>query len=105
MDWHELAKMKITELREMAKEKTSLSGVTGLHKDQLVEALAKELGIDKPHKVAHGEEKTKLKAAIRALKAERDQAISSKNAETLRRTRVKIHRVKRQLRRMAETKV
>jgi hypothetical protein len=102
MDWHELEKMKVTELREMAKEKTEITGVIGLRKDQLVEALAKAMGIEKPHKVAHGEEKSKIKVQIRAVKKARDEAMAAKDAETLRRTRVKIHRLKRQLRRMAE---
>ena len=57
MDWHTLEKKKVTELRDMAKEKTSLQGVSGMSKDQLVEELAKVLGIAKPHKVAEGQKK------------------------------------------------
>jgi hypothetical protein len=104
MDWHELEKMKVTDLRELAKEKTEITGVIGLRKDQLVEALAKAMGIEKPHKVAHGEQKTVIKVQIRALKKQRDEAMVAKDAESLRRTRVRIHRLKRELRRMAEVK-
>jgi protein-arginine kinase activator protein McsA len=101
MDWHELEKMKVTDLREMAKEKLGLEGVTALHKDQLVEALAKEMGIVKPHKVAVGGEKTKIKQEIRALKAQRAEALNNHDHDALHQTRHEIHKLKRKLRRMA----
>ena len=102
MDWHELEKMKVTELREMAKEKTDLEGVSGMHKEDLVEALAKVLGIEKPHKVVHGAEKTKIKQQIRALKKKRDEALANKDRETLHATRREIHVLRRRLHRMAQ---
>jgi hypothetical protein len=102
MDWHELEKMKVTDLRELAKEKTQLTGVSGLHKADLVEALANELGIDKPHKVAQGAEKTKLKQKIRALKVQRDEAAAGKDTEAFRASRQEIHKLRRHLRRMAK---
>ena len=72
MDWHDLMKMKVTDLRELAKEKTQLEGVSGLNKDDLVEALAGALGIPKPHKVIEqGKGKRRIKAELRALKTER----------------------------------
>lgn len=101
MDWHALEKMKVTELREMAKEKLSLEGTSGMHKEQLVEALAKSMGIEKPHKVATGAEKTQVKQRIRALKAERAQAGVAHDAAKLAKTRHEIHRLKRKLRRMS----
>ena len=101
MDWHELEKKKVTELREMAKDKLGLEGTTGMHKPQLVEALAKAMGIDKPHKVAAGEGKTRIKQQIRALKAKRAEAEGKLDAAGLASIRMEIHKQKRKLRRMA----
>ncbi len=101
MDWHELEKKKVTELREMAKEHTQLTGVSGMNKEHLVEALAHAMGIEKPHKVVHSAQKTKIKQEIRALKAERQDAIAKRDKATMESTREKIHRLRRKLRRMA----
>jgi hypothetical protein len=101
MDWHELEKKKVTELREMAKEKLELTGTSGMHKADLVEALAQAMGIEKPHKVAHGKGKTAIKQQIRALKAQRDEAMGKHDAATLQSARHEIHKLRRKLRRMA----
>jgi hypothetical protein len=101
MDWHELEKMKVTDLREMAKEKLNLTGVTGLNKAALVETIAKEMGIDKPHKVAEGEGKTQIKQKIRTLKAKRDEARDRRDKTALYEARHEIHKLRRRLRKMA----
>jgi hypothetical protein len=101
MDWHELEKMKVTDLREMAKEKLEIKGVTALHKDELVEKLAHALGIERPHKVAVGGEKTKIKQQIRALKAQRVDALAAHDKDALHEARHEIHKLKRKLRKMA----
>jgi hypothetical protein len=101
MDWHELEKMKVTDLREMAKEKLELEGTSGLHKDELVEKLAGALGIARPHKVAQGTGKTEIKQKIRALKLKRSEALLSHDHDTLHTTRHEIHKLKRKLRKMA----
>jgi len=102
MDWHELEKMKVTDLREMAKEKLGIEGTSGMHKDQLVEALAKDMGIAKPHKVAQGGvEKTKIKQQIRALKEKRSEALLAHDHAALHTIRHEIHKQKRKLRKMA----
>jgi len=101
VDWHDLHKMKVSDLREMAKEKAGLEGVSALHKEQLVEKLAEALGIPKPHKVVETDGKTEIKRRIRELKAERDQVLAGKNPERLRELRRRIHAEKRKLHRMA----
>jgi len=58
MDWHELEKTKVAQLREMAKERLGLEGTIGMTKEQLVEALAKALNIEKPHKIVHGAQRS-----------------------------------------------
>jgi hypothetical protein len=101
MDWHDLHKMKVTDLRTMAKEQTQLEGVTGMHKEELVEKLAAALGIPKPHKVVEAEGKGALKKRIRQLKLERDGAIEAHDPLRLRRVRNEMHGLKRRLRRLA----
>ena len=101
MDWHALEKMKVTDLRELAKEKLNLEGVSALHKADLVERIAQGLGIEKPHKVAMGGEKTKIKQQIRKLKVQRDEAIGRHDKAATHATRVEIHKLRRKLRRMA----
>jgi len=102
MEWHELEKMKVDALRELAKEQTDLEGVTGLRKDDLVEAVAKKLGIAKPHKVIEsGLGKRKIKARIRELKVARQAAIDGKDAAALRKARREMHGLKRKLRALA----
>ena len=85
MDWHELEKMRVADLREMAKEKTELEGVSALHKDELVAKLAEALGIPRPHKVVEGGGKLELKQKIRELKAERQKAIDARDSAQLKR--------------------
>jgi hypothetical protein len=101
VDWHDLHKMKVSDLRELAKDKAGLEGVSGLHKEQLVEKLAEAMGIPRPHKVVEQAGKTAIKQRIRALKAERDAAIEAGDRERLRRARRQIHVEKHKLHRMA----
>jgi hypothetical protein len=98
MDYHELRKLTVAKLREMATEYPDVVGAVGMHKDELVELLCGKLGIAMPHKVAVGEEKAKIKALARALKKERDAAIAAKDAKKLADVRRKLHRMRRRLR-------
>ena len=45
MDLNELQRMTTPKLRDLAKESTELQGVGGMHKDDLVKAIAKAKGI------------------------------------------------------------
>jgi hypothetical protein len=101
MDWHELQKKKVDELREMAKDKADVTGASGMSKDQLVEVVAESLGIEKPHLVAEGIDKQSIKKKIRTLKAEVAEAIQAKDREAIRRKRRQIHRLKRRIHRAA----
>lgn len=98
MDWHELEKKKVTELRELAKDKAGVEGTHGYRKEQLVEFVARALGIEKPHLVAEGINKTEIKAKIRALKADVASALETKDRATAKRKRRQIHRLKRRIR-------
>jgi hypothetical protein len=101
MDWHELEKKKVTELREMAKEEAGVEGTTGLSKDQLVATLAKALGIERPHLVASGINKSDIKKKIKTLRVEVKQALEAKDRQLVRKKRRQIHRLKRRIHRAA----
>jgi hypothetical protein len=101
MDWHELEKKKVDELREMAVEKAGVTGATGLHKDQLVEIVAEALGIEKPHLVVEGIDKTAIKRKIKVLKLELAEARENKDAKLAKAKRRHIHRLKRRIHKAA----
>ena len=102
MDFHELQKTRVADLRDMMKEHLpEVQGVIGLKKDELVDALADKLGIEKPHKhVAAGLGKRAIKAEIRDLKIKRQTALEARDSAELKKYRRQIHRRKRRLRRM-----
>lgn len=100
MEYHELEKTKVTELREMAHAQ-GISDATGRSKEELVDLLATKLGIEKPHVVIVGLDKSKVKQRIRALKKERDEALANKDHERLHALRRKIHGLRHRLRKSA----
>lgn len=104
MDYHELQKTRVTDLREMMKEHLpEVTGVVGLKKEEIVDQLAVKLGIEKPHKhVAAGLGKRAIKAEIRELKVKRQAALEARDADELKKYRRMIHRRKRRLRRMMQ---
>ena len=103
MDWHELQKHKVADLRELMKEHLpEVTGITQMKKDELVELLAERLGIERPHKVVTGLDKTEIKARLRDLKAKREEALEAGNKVELHRRRRQIHRLKRKLRKAAK---
>jgi hypothetical protein len=101
MDWHDLYKKKVDELRDLAKEKAGVTGTTGLSKDQLVEVVAEAMGIEKPHLVVEGINKGKIKERIRAAKAELREALSNKDRALVKRKRRQIHSLKRRFHKAA----
>jgi hypothetical protein len=101
MDWHELEKKKVTELRELAKDKAGVEGTHGYRKEQLVEFVAKALGIEKPHLVVEGIDKTSIKRKIRVLQGEVTAALAAKDRAMVKRKRRQIHRLKRRIRQAA----
>lgn len=102
MDYRELSKMRVVDLRELAKEKTSLTGVSGLHKDELIDTLADALGIEKPHKVAELSNKASIKKQLRHLKAERLKALETKDREKLLSARKDLKKIRRKLQHAAK---
>ena len=99
--WEELHKMPVKKLREIAEEQgdhTELHGFLTMHKENLVPVLCHVLGIeDHVHHEVVGVDKASIKALIKELKVERDEALTAKDPVQLKRVRRKIHRLKRKL--------
>ena len=107
VDLNELKKMTIPKLREKAKEITDLQGVTGMKKEQLIEAIAKAEGISYESGAAPIDSATiqSIKEQIRALRKQKEEILaSSQPSHQVERVRRKIKRLKRLTRKMAREK-
>jgi hypothetical protein len=105
----DLEKLTTPKLRELCLEKyPSIVGVSGMKKEELVEAIIAEevkLGLRpkeerKPATAAMG--KLQLKAAIRGLKKSRSASLEAKDRTGLAAARLQIKRMKRRLRKLRE---
>ena len=67
MDLKELQRMTTPKLRDLAKELTDLQGVLGMHKDDLIKAIAKAQGIAYDESVKDVNAIHAIKQDIRAL--------------------------------------
>jgi hypothetical protein len=96
-----LEKMTVTDLREMAKEITEISGVHGMKKEELIAAIKKSKGIiDQPVKktdASLGE----IKKKIKAVKTKRLAAIEAKDKKMAKIYKRRISRLKKKSRRAA----
>ncbi len=98
----DLSKKSVTQLREVAEgiEHDTVHGYMTLHKEQLVAALCKALGIEAhEHHDVVGVDKSTMKARIRELRAQRDTALQAHDHKQLHVIRRQIHRLKHRLRR------
>lgn len=108
MEREELKKLTTTKLRELALEKyPEIKGVSAMSKEQLIDAINAEevrLGIRPPElkKARKLPVASELKARIRLLKKERDQALEGKDRGHLEKARAEIKRMKRRLRKLRE---
>jgi len=100
--FEDLKKKTVAEMREIAAgiEHEALKGHTQLNKEHLLEALCKALGIDTfVHHHVEGIDKFKIKAEIKQLKKQREEAIKAKDHDRLVQVRGRIHNLKKTLRR------
>ena len=100
--YEQLKNMTVADLRKIADgiKHDALEGHSTMHKDHLLPALCKALNIQ-VHHVAVGAHKTQIKALIRRLKTQRDEATKAKDYAKLADLRQQIHTLKHRLRRMA----
>ena len=106
----DLEKLTTPKLREFALEKYPIiTGVSGMKKEELVDAIiAEEVRLGLRPKEERLQQATanmgiaQLKAAIRTLKKERDSSLQGKDGAGVGRARLRIKRMKRQLRKLRE---
>jgi hypothetical protein len=103
MELRDLQKMTVVKLRDEAMQRTQLVGVNAMSKDELIKELAPLFGIDleaatKAARERRIMDKTALKKAIRASKAERDTALKAHDTTATRQARLGIKKHKRALR-------
>ena len=104
----QLEKLTTPKLRELALEKyPSLSGVSGMKKEELVEGIIAEevrLGLrpkeEEDRRAMADMGVIQLKTGIRTLKKSRDSALQAKDRPGLAAARLKIKRMKRRLRKL-----
>lgn len=94
-----LIKMTVKDLREVAKEIPEISGVHGMKKEELMDALrtVKGIEIETPKVKAKGV--GELKSQIKTLKVKRQQALEAKDKKMATVYRRKISRLKKKTRR------
>ena len=96
MDYNALEQMTVVKLREEAK-KADISGVAGMKKEELIEAIAQKLNLEKPIRTKKTKSKavplTKaaLKKHLGELREQRDQARSAANRKQVELLRRRIH--------------
>jgi hypothetical protein len=99
--YEELKKKTIDELREIAKgvDHEAVKGYTQMNKEHLLPALCKALGVDAhAHHQVVGVDKAAVKARLKKLRAERDQALQAHDGKQLKAIRRQMHRLKRRIR-------
>jgi len=99
--YEQLSKMTVIELRKIADgiDHEAVHGHITMHKEKLVPALCKALGIEgHVHHQAKIAGKSSMKLEIRSLKKKRSEAIASKDYAQLHEIRRHIHDLKVKLR-------
>jgi len=106
MELRDLQRMTVVKLREEGLKHANIAGVYAMNKGQLIEALAEVYGIDleaaaRAAREQFAADKTTLKREIRALKGQRNTALTAHDTVQVQQTRLDIKKRKRKLRRLA----
>jgi Rho termination factor, N-terminal domain len=99
--YHELKEKTIAELRDIAKDMQddSVKGFSQMNKEHLLPAICKVLKIDThEHHDVVGIDKAAIKAKMRALKKQRDEALEAHDGDRLKTIRRQLHSLNRQIR-------
>ena len=103
MEWKDLEKMTVLKLREEALKFPEIKNVHGKNKEQLMDEMAKIIGIERPHahftdKVVHT--KSDLKHKIHDLKIEREHLLETRDHKRLHEVRRELHELKHTIRKI-----
>ena len=102
MDLKELRRMTVPKLRDLAKQETDLQGVGGMHKEELIKAIAKAKGIAYDVSTKDTNAIHSVKHDIRGLKKQKTEILtSSRDHKKLKRVRRRIKLLKRLTRHLA----
>jgi DNA-binding IclR family transcriptional regulator len=101
--YEELKKRTIEDLREIAKglDEEAVKGYTQMNKEHLLPAICKALGIDvhkHPHHAAVGIDKSKIKARMHQLKADKQKTLEAGDSAKLKAIRREYHHLNRKIR-------
>lgn len=99
--YEELKKQTVAQLKDLAKgnDHEALHGYSTMHKEDLVLALCKALGVEAhEHHEVVGVDKAKIKAQIAKLKEKRAAALEAHDSKQLKFVRRNIHALKHKLR-------
>ena len=102
--YEQLKDMTVAQLREIAQgvQSDAVQGYSTMHKDHLLPALCKALGIEAhAHHVAALSAKSEVKKQIRALKVKRDELAGAHDHKQLAGVRHQIRGLKHKLRKAA----
>jgi hypothetical protein len=100
--YEDLKHKTVAQLREIAHdiEHEAVKGYTQLNKEHLIAAICKALNIDMhAHHHVEGINKTEVKAKLKALKKQRDDALAAHDHKQLKAVRREIHHLKVKLHR------
>ena len=102
MDLKTLVKMTVSKLRDEAMKFDDLVGVHGMEKPELIEILKKKYGITEEHHESQMllDRKHAVKARIKRLKAEKEQAIAAKDKKQAILLQKRLHQQRRLLKKL-----
>ena len=100
--YEELHNMTVAELREVAAEidHEAVQGYTQMNQEHLLPAICQALGIEAHvHHEVVGIDKKAVKAQLRELRKQRDEALEARDSAQLKKIRRARHKLRRKIRR------
>ena len=102
----DLGRLPVKKLREEAKKYPEITGVHAMKKEELLKAIRKASGYPEKAKVKTINDavdvKSDLKKKLKGLKAQKKEALETKNREALKGVRKKMKRLKRKTRKLGK---